>query len=415
MRNHERFFASPFIPVFAALILSLAFFGCESPTAPGPSTNNGLGGSGAIDPGATGAFLLGAVSDSAIGPGTLEVWAMDVAFEDSTGMVTFDVQIKNQTERTIAPPIHFVITSVTPHDVSVVDFDGSSPDGFPFYDFSAKLGADNVLSPGERTERVTMKFHTVTARSFAIGFRIDLGPPAGLGVIGGVVFNDADEDGRRDRDCRCEWGIPRITVALEKKLENGDMVTLITRTDSMGEYRFTGLKEGAYKVFVAPPPNMWRITTPNPLLVALVKGADGKVQDFLGAHFGLYPLTPPPGMNLFGPITTSLHSRFGPEIDSTFVNPPSPLTVVYKYYLWVEEPPMSDFGVVDSADAWINGEMVFTYRRPAPPDTIWIPFRFERQIIQIPDSLVNIGENTIRLSMKGEEWAALTWRVYKQP
>ncbi len=416
MINHGRFSIFLLVVGVIALALPFAFSGCDSPTAPGPAIDNGLGGTGAIDPGASGAFLLGEVSDTSIGPGTLQVWAMNVVFDDTLGLVTFDVQLLNQTQRVIAPPIRFVVTSVTPHDVSVVDFDGVTRDGFPFYDFSAKLGNDNVLTPGERTERVTMKFHTITARSFALGFRIDIGPPEGLGTIGGVVFLDANENGLRDRECRCEDGIPGITVALERALENGDKVMLLTQTDENGEYRFAGNKEGVHKVFVAPRPNMWRITSANPLLVTLVKDADAKVQDFLAAHFGLYPMMPPPSEDLFGPIMLGPFSPFGTELDSTFVNPPSPLTVVFHYYIDADVPidPATGIipGIVDSASAWINGELVFQYIRPMPPDTAY----FTPQTIKIPDGLVQEGENAIRLTTYGDGgYAAIMWRVYRKP
>ncbi len=420
MFQHGRPSIFPIVFILVALALTLMFCCCDSPTAPGPATDNGLAGTGAIDPGTSGAFLLGEVSDTSImGPGTLEVWAMNVAFDDSTGMATFDVQLLNRTRRTIAPPIRFVVTDIRPNDVAAVDFDGVSRDGFPFYDFSASLGGDGVLEPGERTARVGMKFHTVTARSFAIGFRIDIGPPAGTGTIAGVVFFDGDMDGEMNRACRCEPGVPGITVALEKKLDDGDMVTLITRTDSSGQYRFAGLREGVHKVLVVAPEDRL-VTSPNPLLVTLIMGADEKVQDFLGANFGLYPRIPPnppptPAVLLFGPIVTGVFSPWGTEIDSAFVDPPSPLTVVYKYYLEVENPPFSMPGVIDSAQAWINNGLVLTFR-PAPPDSTWRPDSYERRIVQIPDSLVKIGErNTIRLSMKGDEWAVLNWRVYKKP
>jgi hypothetical protein len=350
---------------------------------------------------------------------------MNVAFNDSTGIVTFDVQILNKSHRNIFPPIHFVVTNIRPDDIALVDFDGASKDGFPFYDFSAKLGDDNILTPDEWSGRVTMKFHTVTARSFAIGFRIDLGPPVVAGgTIGGAVFRDDNQDGQRERCDRCEPGIPGITVVLVSNAggdntaanNDGDGTTRVARTDSNGVYKFPGLREGVYSVRVIAPLEQWKITSTNPLLVTLVKGGDGKVQDFMGADFGLFPLVP--FENLFGPIVIGPMSRFGTELDSTFVNPPSMLPIVYAYFLEVKVPPMTIGpwpGVVDSAEAWINDEMVFTYRRPASPDSSFIPYRFERQIIQLPDSLVKYGDNTIHLLTMGDEHAALMWWVYKAP
>jgi len=68
-------------------------------------------------------------------------------------------------------------------------------------------------------------------------------------------------------------------------------------------------------------------------------------------------------------------------------------------------------GIVDSARAWINGEMIFEYVRTMPPDTAY----FGSQTIKLRDGLVNEGENSIRLLTAGDEHAALMWRVYKKP
>lgn len=402
-------------PILLILLLVLGCSCSEQPTAidqePG---DGGLSGSGEIDPGIGGSFLLGSVSDSTFTSGHIEVWAMDVTYDSAGGTVSFDVQLLNQTRRTIPPPIHFLITDIMPRDIAVLEFDGVSGDGFPFYDFSSKLGSDNVLEPGERTERVTMKFYTVEPRSFAIGFRIDLGPPSDGGIIAGVVYRDDNQNGVRDRCGRCEPGIQGITVALEKILDDGDKVILLTRTDSNGEYNFWGLKEGVYKVFLNAALDGWVVTSTNPLLITLVKGPDGKVQNFMGANFGLFPLEPPVPGNLFGPIMIGPFTPVGTLLDSTFTNPPSLLPVVYTYYLDVMEPPFGIgpfLAVIDSASAWINDELVFGYHRTLPPDSA----QFEPQTIRLPDYLVQTGENTIRLFTDGNEEAVLMWRVYREP
>jgi hypothetical protein len=494
---------------------------------------DGLSGSGDVDPGAGGSFLLGTVSDTCVAPGHLEVWAMDVAFDTAAGIVSFDVQLRNHMRTDIYPPIHFVITEIRPRNIAVLEFDGTTGDGFPYYDFSDALGDDGVLEAGGITERVTVAFHTVTARSFAIGFRIDLGmyPPGGM--IAGVVFRDDNKNGMRDRckdETLCEPGIPGITVALRKPLSDGDVAILLVRTDKNGEYRFGGLRAGVYEVFVEVRHEEWEITSTNPLLVTLVEGADGEVHDFYGAnfglfplqpspygtiggvvfrddnrngirerckddercepgipgirvmlemeaeagvrpvlftrtnekgeyrfgglgigiykvgvdvnteewevtsanpliitlveepgggvqdvldaHFGLYPLWQPPQEELFGPVLVGNVGPFGTLLDSTFVDPPSPLPVVQNYYIEVMEPPFMwpSLGVVDSAFAWINRELVFSYVR-APEDSFAY---FEPQTIRLPDGLVHGGENTIRLFTDGNEHAVLMWRVYKQ-
>jgi hypothetical protein len=396
-----------------ALTLALIFSCSDQPTTINAEAVDDLNGSGTMDPGASGRFLIGEVSDTSLGTGTLEVWAMNAAFDDSTGMATFDVQILNGTQSRFHLPVRFLITSIRPDDIAVVDFDGIDS-GFPFYNISERLGGGDILEPGERTEPVTMKFHVRLPRSFAISFRFAAAPAPLTGAIEGVVFNDSNENGERDRSCRCEPGIPGITVAIEKMLENGDMVTLIARTDSNGEYRFEGLEAGVHKVFVVAPGSVWKVTSANPLLVTLIEGYFGKVQDFLGANFGLFRLHPPAEEDLFGPIVIGPFSSFGTELDSTFVNPPSPLTVVFNYYVNVDVPVTAMVmppGMIDSAEAWINGELIFRYARTMPPDTAY----FGPQTVRIPDGLVQEGENTIRLLTAGNEHAALMWRVYRKP
>lgn len=402
-----------FLFILSMLVLALVFSCGEQPTGiEGEPEEGGFSGTGDIDPGAGGSFLLGTVSDTTFAEGHLEVWAMDVAFDPATGIVSFDVQLQNCMRTDIHPPIHFVITRIMPRDIAVLEFDGTSADGFPYYDFSDKLGDDGILEAGGRTERVTMKFHTVEPRSFAIGFRIDLGTYAPGGMIAGVVFRDDNRDGIRER-CekleRCEPGIPGIVVALKKPLEN---VILLVRTDRNGEYRFGGLRAGVYEVFVEVSPQSWEVTSVNPLLVTLVAGPDGEVQDYLGANFGLFPLQPPPSENLFGPVIVGPFSPFGTLLDSLFVNPPSILPVVQYYYIDVVEPPFMfpSLGIVDTAAAWINDELVFAYRRPEPPDSAY----FWPRTIRLREGLVRVGENTIRLFTDGNEEAALMWRVYKK-
>ncbi len=411
-KSFSRF--NPVIPILLTLMLFLVYSCDEQPTGIiDESESKGFSGRGDIDPAAGESFLLGSVSDSTFAPGYVEIWAMDVAYDASGGVVSFDVQLVNRMRRDIPAPIHFVITEIIPRDITVLEFDGTSDDGFPYYDFSDKLGDDNVLGGGEWTERVTMKFHTARPRSFAIGFRIDLGPPPGGGMIAGVVFRDNNRDGVKGICQGCEPGIPGIVVALEKPLDDGDKVMLLVGTDANGAYRFGNLDEGAYKVYVHVTPERWEVTSANPLLVTLVAGPDGEVQDFLGADFGLFPFQLPVPEILFGPVIVGPFSSFGTLLDSTFIDTPSVLPVMYEYFLDVAEPPFMSpsRSVVDSAAAWINGRLVYEYRRPVPPDSI----SFMPRTIRLPEGLVHYDGNTIRLYTDGNEEAALIWRVYKKP
>lgn len=402
------------VPILLTLLVMLALSCSEQPAA----VDQGDGGGGntgkcEIEMGTGGRFLLGLVTDSTIAPGHLEVWGMNVMYDTTEGVVSFDVQLVNRSRTNIIPPIHFVITEIIPPDIAIIGYDGTSVDGFPYYDFSTKLGDDNILKPEEGTELVRMYFQTVEPRSFAIGFRIDLGQPARGAIIAGVVYFDGNKNGVRDRCDRCEPGIPGITVGLEKSLDENDKVILLTRTNEKGEYIFRRLRVGVYKVFVHPDPETWNVTSANPLLVTIVKGPDGQLHDFHGANFGLFPKHPPLPDNLFGPIMVGPASPYGTELDSTFANPPSYTPVLYKYFLDVMKPPFAfpSCGVVDSASAWINEELVFEYRRNDDPGAALSTLT----TVPLPDSLVHTGENAIRITTYGNKEAVLKWRVYREP
>jgi hypothetical protein len=413
------------IPILLAVMLAFVFSCSEDPTRvlKQPGDTGGLTGSGDVDPGTSGSFLLGTVSDSSFAEGHIEIWAYNVIFDESTGIVSFDVVLLSAMEYPVHAPIHFVITSIFPSNIAVVDFDGVTPDNHPFYDFSSKLGSDFILEPGEQSEPVTMKFHTVTARSFSIGFRIDIGPPLGTGKIVGVVYQDLNQNGIRDRckddgantapnQDRCEYGIPDITVSLTRGPFETDPneVIFITETNENGEYMFAGLREGVYTVSVHVNPNVWVITSSNPLLVTLVVGPDGHVVDFYGANFGLYPRIGGSEETLFGPIIVGPLSQYGELLDSTFVDPPSPLPVVMYYYLDAFYPPYGGpFPViVDTASAWINGIEVFSFSSSTPPDSV-----FQGERVLLPPGVIQVGLNSIRLYVGDNEFAAVDFRVFK--
>lgn len=416
------------IPILLILVLAFAFSCSEDPAGVQGTTGDtgSLTGSGDVDPGESGSFLLGTVEDSTLSPGRIEVWANNVVFDESTGICSIDVHLLNAMRTPIPAPIHFVIVSISPPNIAVVDFDGTTPRNFPFYDFSSKLGPDAVLDPGESSEAVTMKFHTVTARSFSIGFRIDIGPPLGTGKIVGVVFQDNNKNGIRDR-CkdegadkvstqeRCEFGIPGITVSMTMGAYETDPneVLFIARTNENGEYVFAGLKEGVYTVKVHADPTQWEITSSNPLLVTLVVDANGDVVDFYGANFGLYPVGGMGEETLFGPIIVGPRTPYGALLDTTFTNGVSPLPVVQHYYLEALYPPYDSPipVIVDTAAVWINGVEVFSYKSSTPPDSVFFP----GETVYLPDGLVQTGINDIRLYVGDNEFAALMFRVFKTP
>ncbi len=87
--------------------------------------------------------------------------------------------------------------------------------------------------------------------------------------ISGMVFNDANENGRQDRR---EPGLANVTVQLLDATDGSVIAT--TRTDRLGNYQFTavdGLSTGQFKV-KALLPTGWTQTTAAPAMQSITRG-----------------------------------------------------------------------------------------------------------------------------------------------
>ncbi len=269
--------------ILTLFLVGLMFSCSENPTSTGAPP--AMEGSGNIDPGAGDRFLLSSVDMGQGWAGSVEVWAYDLSVE-SDSVVGFDLVLVNGTDHNIVPPIHFVITSVVPNTVTVLNADGYYRDRHPFFDFSNDAGEDSLLAPGESTARVHARFGWPEPMAFSIGFRLVIGEQQVDGLIAGVVFQDVNENGVYDRDI--ENGIPGVPVELVAAWgdSNRTTVAIVAYTDRLGRYEFGNLPAGVYKVTMLA--DQWaRLTTPNPLLVTLVGLPDGTVSSFLEAHFGV--------------------------------------------------------------------------------------------------------------------------------
>lgn len=119
------------------------------------------------------------------------------------------------------------------------------------------------------------------------------------GVIGDTIWFDLDGDGVQDVG---EPGIPGVTIAL---LNAGGNVIATTTTDANGNYRFTGLPDGTYTVWVndtnhilgelAPTGDADGVGTPDTSTTAIMGGSLDDAQDF-----GYAPPDHGPGDGLIG-------------------------------------------------------------------------------------------------------------------
>lgn len=77
------------------------------------------------------------------------------------------VRVTNTSAVAISPPMVLVIESISEPSVTPTDASGFTSDGRPFYDLSDQIpGAE--LDPGERTDRLTMRFSNPSRRYFEL-------------------------------------------------------------------------------------------------------------------------------------------------------------------------------------------------------------------------------------------------------
>ena len=152
------------------------------------------------------------------------------------------------------------------------------PPGTCFFDHRGTYGEDGLLAGGETSTPVEWIFAGTGGQSFAFhaSLVVEFAPPDG--VIGGVVFQDQNENGQRDLD---EPGIPGVGVGLQLP----DQVHIVV-TDERGRYGFDVPDAGLYTVTMTVPEG-GRPTTPTELQVLIVRQNDGTLSSFLAADFGL--------------------------------------------------------------------------------------------------------------------------------
>jgi hypothetical protein len=383
------------------LLLPLIYSCSDDAARPAPTS--AMEGRGDVDPETSGDFLLSTVDMGASFDGVVEVWAYDLAVE-SDSVIGFDLAIVNATRGDIPPPMLFVITSIVPEAVTCANPDGHTSDFEPFFDFSDDMGGDDLLAPGESTARVHVRFACPEPMAFSIGFRLVLGEIPSDGVIAGVVFKDANENGVLDGD---ERGIPGVPVELAVVFDDSNQttMTIVGQTDRQGEYQFAFLPAGVFRVAVLVDP--WvRFTTSNPLLVTLVELPDGNVSRFLDAHFGVAGLIPPPPSDaVFGPLEVGPASPFGTEVDSTFViGPPMPPFPPEgdAYFIRVEPPMvMGPYAMyIDQISVMIDGQGVYKFDCQA--DSLCPP---PADRLLIDPALTTPGEHAIAIKVSGSEQA----------
>jgi hypothetical protein len=283
--------------LIVSAMLAAAFFGCSDETVV-PTTNvqsNTTGVvRGVIDAGGA-AFeyvIRPQSADPLVGPFVLR--GNNVHYVDSLSALSVDLTIENQGEVSHPLPIGLTFVDFLPEDVTVEnpDNDEHGPGAAILFEFE---NGDNEWTPGEKSLPRQVEFGVDAGVSIGFVAYIDIPQDTTSGTIGGIVWNDLNEDGNLDAE---EPGIGGMTVYLISGHEpdvtpaNADLKwSTITAPD--GSYRFEDLDAGFYQVirdFMDPE---WAPTTSTVIYVTLVE-QDGVVSDFMLANFGCVAQEVPP-------------------------------------------------------------------------------------------------------------------------
>jgi hypothetical protein len=278
-------------------LLAAAFFGCSNETVEpvGLTQNNTTGVvRGVIDPGDV-AFeyvIPARGADPVVGPFVLR--GGNIHYVDSVSALSVDLTIENDGEVSHPLPIGLTFVSFTPGDVTVLnpDNDENGPGASILFDFE---DGDNEWSPGEKSLPRQTEFGVANGTSIGFVAQVVIPDDTTSGTIGGIVWNDLNEDGVMDND---EPGVGGVTVYLvtgndpdAASVNGANKLSTVTAPD--GSYRFDDLEAGFYQVIKDFYDESCFPTTPTVINVVLVE-TDGVVNDFLLANFGCAARELPP-------------------------------------------------------------------------------------------------------------------------
>lgn len=262
--------------IFLTALCGIAAILCCGDSTTPPETVDGhdiiLGDTSAVHLGTVG--VLG---------GIVEVWARNSFWDRGQRLLTLDIYLVNRSDVAINTPVFLVVLKLIPSDVGFVNPDGQTENDLPYMLFDDEFGPDSLLAPGETSGSVGCVFDTHEHDSFSIQVDvIDVVNPNG--VISGVVFRDADQDGFYDDE---EGGLQGLNVTARYLKSSGERDSVSTQTDRGGRFYFSELSAGAYTLHVEAPPGAVA-TTGEQLLVELIRLFDGTVPAFHSADFGIY-------------------------------------------------------------------------------------------------------------------------------
>jgi hypothetical protein len=231
-------------------------------------------------------------ADPVVGPFVLR--GSNIHFVDSVSALSVDFTIENDGETSHPLPIGLTFVAFVPTDVTVEnpDNDENGPGASIIFAFTNR---DDEWTPGEKSVPRQTLFGVDEGESFGFIAQVVIPDDTTSGTIGGIVWNDLNEDGVIDND---EPGIGGAVVFLVEgndpaALSANDEHKMRTETAPDGSYRFDDLEAGFYQVIRDFTDRRCFPTTPTVINVVLVE-KDGVVNDFLLANFGCVGREEPP-------------------------------------------------------------------------------------------------------------------------
>jgi hypothetical protein len=207
--------------------------------------------------------------------GPFAIRGSNIRYEE--GALVVDLSVVNLGEDTFHEPVMLTFLSLLPGGVEVLNPDNDEPGNGAAIVFEFE-NDDDRWTPREESLGRETRFDAEEGLSIGFIARLDTGSgmPT-LGAIGGMVWDDENEDGIMDEG---EAGVAGAEIALAAE----GMETVTTMTGEDGTYRFDDLAPGFYEVMKMPVMNM-HATTPTKIYVVLVDDG-GMVVSFLAANFG---------------------------------------------------------------------------------------------------------------------------------
>jgi hypothetical protein len=221
--------------------------------------------------------------------GPFGVRGTNIHYVDSLSVLSVDFTVVNYCRCDFHEPIGLTFVNLLPAGVTVEnpDNDEHGPGAQIIFEFE---NDDGMWTAGEQSLPRTVLFGVDSGVSIGFVARIDIGMDDTRGSIGGVVWNDVNENGMIDTE---EPGIGGVEIVMQRTDGPETSVAEIlwrTITARDGSFRFDGLDAGHYEVQRTPNPKLLP-TTPTTVHVILVE-EDGQVSDFLMANFGCVPTEP---------------------------------------------------------------------------------------------------------------------------